>query len=178
MLRNLASAITKLALQAAMGAHTARRVSAFRAFRTTLRRAFETFGGSYVSIDVLLTWGTTRFTHVLVRHEPRLIGQSNYSVRKLLTHAVNMMTGFSTLPLQLASLMGFTIMAFGVFVLAFVLVRYILNDAAPQGFPFLASIIAIFSGTQLFALGVIGEYLSRMHFRLMDRPAYAIREER
>jgi hypothetical protein len=44
------------------------------------------------------------------------------------------------------------------------------------GFPFLASIIAIFAGAQLFALGIIGEYLARMHFRLMDKPPYAIRE--
>ena len=41
------------------------------------------------------------------------------------------------------------------------------------GFPFLASIIAIFSGTQLFALGIIGEYLARMHFRMLGRPPYA-----
>ena len=177
MLRNLASAITKIALQAAMGAQTARRVSAFRAFRTELRRAFETFNGSFVSIDVLLTWGTTRFTHVTVEHRPRELGQSNYTLRKLLTHALNMMTGFSTLPLQLASLLGFGITIFGVFILAFVLIRFFASGSAPQGFPFLASIIAIFSGAQLFALGVIGEYLARMHFRLMDRPAYAIRQE-
>jgi undecaprenyl-phosphate 4-deoxy-4-formamido-L-arabinose transferase len=44
------------------------------------------------------------------------------------------------------------------------------------GFPFLASIIAIFSGAQLFALGVIGEYLARMHFRMMSRPSYVVRE--
>jgi undecaprenyl-phosphate 4-deoxy-4-formamido-L-arabinose transferase len=176
VLRNLASTITKAALQAAMGAETARRVSAFRAFRTELRRSFETFHGSFVSIDVLLTWGTTRFTHVFVDHEPRLLGQSNYTVRKLLTHAINMMTGFSTLPLQIASLLGFGITVFGVFILGFVLVRFFANGTAPQGFPFLASIIAIFSGTQLFALGVIGEYLARMHFRLMDRPTYAIRQ--
>jgi undecaprenyl-phosphate 4-deoxy-4-formamido-L-arabinose transferase len=42
------------------------------------------------------------------------------------------------------------------------------------GFPFLASIIAIFSGAQLFALGIFGEYLSRIHFRTMDRPAYIV----
>ncbi len=176
LLRNLASTITKIALQAAMGATTARRVSAFRAFRTRLRRAFETFHGSFVSIDVLLTWGTTRFTHILVEHRPRVLGQSNYTLRKLLTHALNMMTGFSTLPLQFASLVGFSITVFGMFILGFVLVRYFADQTAPQGFPFLASIIAIFSGTQLFALGVIGEYLARMHFRLMDRPAYAIRQ--
>jgi undecaprenyl-phosphate 4-deoxy-4-formamido-L-arabinose transferase len=43
------------------------------------------------------------------------------------------------------------------------------------GFAFLASVIAIFSGAQLFALGIIGEYLARMHFRMMDRPPYAVR---
>jgi undecaprenyl-phosphate 4-deoxy-4-formamido-L-arabinose transferase len=43
------------------------------------------------------------------------------------------------------------------------------------GFPFLASIISIFSGAQLFALGVIGEYLARMHFRTMNRPVYVVR---
>lgn len=178
VLRNLASTITKMALQSGMGAETARRVSAFRAFRTEIRRAFETFHGSFVSIDVLLTWGTSRFTHVFVEHRPREIGESNYTVRKLLTHAINMMTGFSTLPLQVASLLGFAITVFGIFVLALVIVRYALDGSAPQGFPFLASIIAIFSGTQLFALGVMGEYLARMHFRLMERPAYAIRQER
>jgi len=44
------------------------------------------------------------------------------------------------------------------------------------GFPFLASVIAIFSGAQLFALGIIGEYLARIHLRTMDRPTFAVRE--
>ena len=74
-LRDQSSRITKLALQSAMGAETARNVSAFRAFRTRLRDAFATYRGPYVSIDVLLTWGTTRFSHVTVRHEPRAIGR-------------------------------------------------------------------------------------------------------
>jgi undecaprenyl-phosphate 4-deoxy-4-formamido-L-arabinose transferase len=43
------------------------------------------------------------------------------------------------------------------------------------GFPFLASIIAIFAGAQLFALGIIGEYLGRTYDRMMDRPAYVVR---
>jgi undecaprenyl-phosphate 4-deoxy-4-formamido-L-arabinose transferase len=37
--------------------------------------------------------------------------------------------------------------------------------------------IAVFAGAQLFALGILGEYLARMHFRMMDRPAYAVRRE-
>ena len=175
-LRNQASRITKFALQAAMGAETARHVSAFRVFRTRLREAFATYRGPYVSIDVLLTWGTTRFAHVPVRHEPRTIGASNYSMRKLITHAFNMMTGFSTLPLQMASVIGFVFTAFGVLILAFVLLNYLANGSAVPGFAFLASIVAIFSGAQLFALGIIGEYLARMHFRSMDRPTYVVSE--
>lgn len=176
-LRNQSSRITKLALQSAMGAETARNVSAFRVFRTRIRDAFETYRGPYVSIDVLLTWGTTRFAHVAVRHEPRQVGKSTYTVRKLVTHAFNMMTGFSTLPLQVASMVGFLFTLLGFALLIFVLVSYLVNGSAVPGFAFLASMIAIFSGAQLFALGIIGEYLARMHFRAMDRPTYLVREE-
>ena len=176
-LRDQSSRITKLALQSAMSAETARHVSAFRVFRTRLRDAFATYRGPYVSIDVLLTWATTRFAHVQVAHEPRRSGASNYTFRKLLTHALNMMTGFSTLPLQVASLIGFLFTMFGFAILLYVLGTYIANGGSVvPGFAFLASIIAIFSGAQLFALGIIGEYLARMHFRTMDRPTYLVRE--
>lgn len=174
LFRNLASWVTKLALQGAMGAATARNVSAFRAFRTHLRDAFSNYSGPHVSIDVLLTWGTTKFDAISVRNDERTIGVSNYTLRKLIRHAMNMMTGFSTLPLQLASLIGFVFTFFGLALLAYVLGRYFLEGGSVPGFPFLASAIAIFSGAQLFALGIIGEYLARMHFRMMDRPSYAV----
>jgi undecaprenyl-phosphate 4-deoxy-4-formamido-L-arabinose transferase len=173
--RDIASQITKIALQSSMGAGTARHVSAFRAFRTELRQAFATYQAPFVSIDVLLTWATTRFRSVTVRHEPRRTGASNYTFRKLVVHALNMMTGFSTWPLQLASLMGFGFTVFGMLVLAYVLGRYLMLGTSVPGFPFLASVIAVFSGAQMFALGIIGEYLARMHFRTMERPAYAVR---
>jgi glycosyltransferase involved in cell wall biosynthesis len=175
LLRNLASQITKLTLQNTLGAETARRVSAFRAFRTEVRNAFATYRSPFVSIDVLLTWGTSRFAAIPVRHEPRRIGSSQYTLRKLLVHAVNMMTGFSTLPLQLASLVGFVFTLFGFGVLVFVLGSYVIRGASVTGFPFLASIIALFSGAQLFALGIVGEYIARIHFRTMERPTYVPR---
>lgn len=174
--RDMASQVTKLALQSAMGAETARKVSAFRVFRTHLRDAFAAYRSPFVSIDILLTWGTTRFASLPVRHDPRPIGASNYTFRKLTTHALNMMTGFSTVPLQLASIVGFGFTLFGILLLVYVLGRFFIQGGAVPGFPFLASTIAIFSGVQLFMLGIIGEYLARMHFRLMDRPAYTIRE--
>ena len=175
-LRNLASVLTKLALQKSMGAETARHVSAFRAFRTQLRDAFADYHSPFVSIDVVLTWGTTRFVAIPVRHDARKAGVSNYTFRMLFRHAMNMMTGFSILPLQMANLMGFLCTGFGGLVLLYVVGRYLIQGTTVAGFPFLASIIAIFSGAQLLALGIIGEYLARMHFRMMEQPTYTVRE--
>ncbi|MCS7071785.1 MAG: glycosyltransferase family 2 protein [Anaerolinea sp.] len=175
LLRDLASQITKLVLQGSMGVQIAREVSAFRAFRTILRDAFASYTNPYVSIDVLLTWGTRRFAAVRVPHAQRKYGQSNYTLRKLITHALNMITGFSTLPLQVASLIGFALALFGVLVLIYVIGRALIEGVVVPGFAFLASVIAIFSGAQLFALGIIGEYLARIHSRAMERPVYTIR---
>jgi undecaprenyl-phosphate 4-deoxy-4-formamido-L-arabinose transferase len=161
-----------------MGTKAATQVSAFRAFPTRLRAAFAEFRSPSVSIDVLLTWATARFTAVEVKHAPRLVGNSNYTARKLITHAFNLMTGFSTRPLQLASLMGFLFTLFGLGVLVWVVGRYLISGSAVPGFAFLASIIAIFSGAQMFTLGIFGEYLARMYGRTMERPAYVVFEQR
>jgi undecaprenyl-phosphate 4-deoxy-4-formamido-L-arabinose transferase len=173
--RDLASRTTKLTLKTAMGVEIASHVSSFRAFRSDVRSAFVDYSGSYVSIDVLLSWGTMRFATIPVSNPPRSLGKSNYTAKKLVVHALNMITGFSTLPLQMASLFGFAFSLFGFGVLVLVLTRYILHGEKVVGFPFLASTIAIFSGAQLFSLGVMGEYLARMHFRLLDKPGYIIR---
>jgi undecaprenyl-phosphate 4-deoxy-4-formamido-L-arabinose transferase len=75
--------------------------------------------------------------------------------------------------LQLARVIGAPSAA-GVATLAYVLGVYFVHGRDVPGFAFLASVVAIFSGAQLFALGIIGEYLARMHFRSMDRPPYVV----
>ena len=85
-----------------------------------------------------------------------------------------MMTGFSTLPLRLASIVGFAAATFGLGVLVVVIVRYLMNGGSVPGFPFLACVISIFAGAQLFALGIIGEYLASVHFHVMDKPSYTV----
>jgi len=173
--RDIATQVTKFALQSAMGAPIARKAGAFRVFRTQLRDAFATYDAPYVSVDVLLTWATTRFDAIKVRHQPRAIGASNYTFRKLVVHALNMLTGFSTWPLRLASMIGFFFTLVGTLALFYVIGRFLITGGSVPGFPFLASMIAIFSGAQLFALGIMGEYLGRMHARSMQQPTYTVR---
>jgi undecaprenyl-phosphate 4-deoxy-4-formamido-L-arabinose transferase len=173
-LRDAASRIAKYALAIAMGNEVARRVSAFRAFKTHLRDAFAQYQAPTVNIDVLLTWGTTRFGAVTVRHDERESGRSGYSWWRLLGHAFNLITGFTTLPLQIGSALGLVCAAIGFGLLLFVLVRYVLQGAAVPGFTFLSGLIAIFFGSNMLLLGIFGEYLARIHIGSVGRPSYLI----
>jgi undecaprenyl-phosphate 4-deoxy-4-formamido-L-arabinose transferase len=172
-IRNLLTANIKQILANVMDVPSVKNISAFRAFSTHLRASFENFQSPNMIIDVLLSWGTTRFTSVQVDiAEART---SNYNFASLVKAALLILVGYSTKPLRLASWIGFAMTLFGLGVFVYVLVIYFTLGSLP-GFPFLASIIALFSGAQLFALGIFGEYLARMFDRSMDRPAYVIYE--
>ncbi|HEY9732121.1 MAG TPA: glycosyltransferase family 2 protein [Drouetiella sp.] len=175
--RDLASELTKVVLSGAMGATTARNISAFRIFRTKLRDAFSMYYGPAVSVDALLTWGTTKFAAIPVRHDPRQAGVSNYTFGKLLIHAINVVTGFSTIPLRLATLNGCICLGLGFVLLVYVFGRFFIQGCDVPGFPFLASVVIIFSGAQLFSLGILGEYLARMYAKSMAKPTYVVETE-
>ncbi len=177
ILRGIATRLTKWSLKVAIGSEIAAQVSAFRVFRAPLRDSFADFRGPYVSIDALLGWGTVRFAAIPVRHDARIAGRSSYGFARLATHALNVLTGFTTRPLRIATLIGIGFSFVGLAVLVYVIVRFVVSGNPVPGFPFIASLIAIFSGAQLLTLGIIGEYVARMHERAMDRPAYAIHEE-
>lgn len=171
--RNAFSYLVKRSLSLAMGVKNVRDFAAFRAFRTHLRQAFTSYQNPNIILDVLLSWGTSRFTTVVVDEKPRESGVSNYNFFKLFQYTMVVLTGFSTLPLRIASLIGFIFTFFGFLIFIYVITAYFLVGSIP-GFPFLTSVIALFSGTQLFALGIIGEYLARIFDRSMDRPTYIV----
>ncbi len=171
--RILGSIFTKWAIGLVVGNKVLRNVQAFRVFRTHLRRAFETYQGPEVMLDAMLSWSTTRFAAVDVDESPRAVGVSNYNMRKLIRMALLILTNFSTAPLRLASIVGFVFTLMGLVGLAYVLEVYFAEGSVP-GFPFLASAIIIFGGAQMFALGIIGEYLARLFERSSGRKPYTI----
>ncbi len=174
--RKISSNLARLILQNAMGVRNASDGSSFRAFRAPIRDAFADYSSPNVCLDVLLTWGTTRFGAVTVRHNPRRTGRSNYNLLKLVIMALDLTTGFSTWPLRVASFIGFAVTLLGLVLFVLVLGEYLITKSNVSIYRFLTAVVAIFSGAQLFTLGIIGEYLARMHLRLMARPPYTIRE--
>jgi len=171
--KSLASVIVKRAIAYVMGLRTVRDIGAFKAFRADLRRSFEDFKSPDVLVDVLLSWGTSRFTSVTVEEAPRTVGKSNYNLFKLIKVSLLVLTSYTTIPLRFASIIGFLFTLFGVGVLIYVLVIYFTAGSIP-GFPFLVSTFIIFSGVQLFALGIIGEYLARVFERTGGKQSYVI----
>jgi len=172
-LRNLLTANIKRMLANIMGMPFIRHISSYCVFRTYLRKASENFQSSFPNLEVLLSWGTTRFTSVSVNIAEA--HNSNYNFKSLVKMTMLILMGFSTKPLRLASWIGFVMTTFGIGIFIYVLVTYFAAGSLP-GFPFLASIIALFSGAQLFALGIFGEYLALMFDRSMDRPPYVVHQ--
>ncbi len=175
-LRDRIAALTKSIVGTATGLGRVRQQSPFRAFKTELRVAFAAYMGPDVLLDILLGWATTRFTSVEVEHRPLGAGRkSRYTVKSLFDMGILALTAYSTRPLRIASWLGFALTVFGVLVFAYVVVLAVFFGSVP-GFPFLASLISIFSGTQLFTLGLFGEYLTRIFNRALGIPTYVVRE--
>ena len=173
--KSIFSTVVKWAISSVMGVRTVRDISAYKAFRAELKQAFNSINSADVQIDVLLSWGATRFASVEIEEAPRAVGTSNYNFIKLIKVSLLVLTNYTTISLRLASIMGFLFTIIGFFVLVYVLVVYFTLGSIP-GFSFLVSAVSIFSGVQLFALGIIGEYLARLFERSSGRPPYVIQE--
>jgi len=131
----------------------------------------------YPYIDGLIFRVTTRVGMLPVQHLPRDIGNSGYTVRKLLHLWLNMFTNFSVLPLRLSMLAGLTTVAFGILFLGIVLYWYLTKLYLPPGWTSVVGLVCIFSGIQLISLGMIGEYIGRLFLGHNGTPQFVIRNK-
>ena len=174
--RNIGSRIILVSLMTVLGLQSAGRVSSYRIFDATLVDSLRANSRPRMSIDVLLSWATSEISSCPVKHESRRSGKSNYSVFRLLSHSVDVISGFSVLPLRIVAFLGVVFSFAGVTMLSYILGRYLLQGSTVPGFPMLATMISIFSGVQLFAVGVLGEYLGRLYEKSLGRPSYIVAE--
>jgi undecaprenyl-phosphate 4-deoxy-4-formamido-L-arabinose transferase len=174
-MRDLASRSLKMALSGRFGGENGQYISAFRAFRSFLRESLDGVG-PYIQIDIAFSWATTKIGTVRVGMQGRLLGRSNYSLSMLIRHAIGVFVGYSTLPLRMVTYFGLLTGASGLILLLLFLWRYWFGDGTVEGFTSTASMISLFAAAQMIALGVIGEYLGRIHVERMGRPLYIVRK--
>jgi glycosyltransferase involved in cell wall biosynthesis len=147
----------------------------FRIMRLQLARSVMFYDLNFTYLDGLLAWCTGRIDGIEVEHHPRAEGNSGYSLGKLLSLALNLYTNFSLIPLQLVSALGFVTAASGFLVGIYYLFQFLASSIAVPGFASTIIAILILGGAQLLALGVIGEYLGRLHLNVNRKPQFVIR---
>jgi undecaprenyl-phosphate 4-deoxy-4-formamido-L-arabinose transferase len=147
-------------------------VTAFRIFRRELLTAILGYTRPFTFIDGLLAWNTRRVGATIVEHHPRTIGRSGDSLGKMITLALNLFTNFSLLPLQIVSLVGSLAAAGGLLTGFYYLIRHFTGTITTPGYASLIVSILIFGGLQLLGLGIIGEYLGRLHLNVNAKPQY------
>jgi len=149
--------------------------SAFRILRREIVASILPYDLNYTYLDGLLAWNTDRIASVEVEHRPRSEGRSGYSLARLIHLALNLFTNFSYLPLQVVSLLGFVVAAFGLGMGGYYVIRYLAGTITVPGYASIIVAILVLGGLQMLALGIIGEYLGRVHLNINRKPQYVIR---
>ena len=148
--------------------------TSFRFIRGDLAREVQRFDSPFPFVDGYLSWLTNNYASVEVPHNSRNRGTSNYTLKKLITHTVNILVTFSDLPLRLASWIGLLTFLLGMVWLGVILLKYLLGGIVISGFPSIMAGILLFGGVQLLVLGIFGEYLGRINFKSSKKPLFLI----
>jgi undecaprenyl-phosphate 4-deoxy-4-formamido-L-arabinose transferase len=148
----------------------------FRVMTRQLAKRVMFYDLNFTFLDGLLAWCTSRIGEVEVEHHPRAEGKSNYSLGKLMGLALNLYTNFSLLPLQVVSGMGLLIACTGFLGGFYFLMQYLVANILVPGYASTIIAILILGGAQLLAIGVIGEYLGRLHLNVNRKPQYVVRQ--
>ncbi|WP_165069064.1 glycosyltransferase family 2 protein [Paludisphaera rhizosphaerae] len=134
------------------------------------------YTGPYPYIDGLILRCTRRIGVLQVRHDPRTVGRSNYTLRKLLALWLNMFVNFSVLPLRVSTFAGFVASLLGVALGVATTIEWILRPGTPVGWASIVVTLLTFSGVQLMMLGVVGEYIGRLFLSGNQTPQFVVRE--
>ena len=151
-------------------------ISSFRILKQDIVQFLLSYKKSFTYIDGHISWFTKNIGSIEVEHKQRKVGDSGYSLKKLLILSLNMVTNFSIVPLQVASLTGILFATLGFFSGIFFIVKKIFFGISISGYASTIVAVTIFSGVQLLTVGLLGEYIGRIHINISKRPQYSIRK--
>lgn len=134
------------------------------------------YSGPFPYIDGIICRSSNRLGQMDVAHAARIAGRSNYSLVRLVRLWLNMFLGFSIVPLRFASIIGLLTAASSlIWLMAIVIDKLWLNPSVTVGVPTVLACVCLFSGVQLMVLGMLGEYLGRVHLSTNGQPQYIVR---
>ena len=134
------------------------------------------YQGAYPYVEGLLFRVTSRFSQISIEHRKRYKGKSNFTFLKSLWILSNLATNFSILPLRLATLLGFTTAFLGLILSFTFLIYKLIYPNTEVGWTSTILVVLTLGGIQLFASGVMGEYIGRTFLNINKEPQYVIAE--
>ncbi|HEX6811688.1 MAG TPA: glycosyltransferase family 2 protein [Planctomycetota bacterium] len=173
--RNLGSRFNDSVATLMLGKPRGLYLSSFKAISRFVIDEVVRYRGPFPYLDGLVLRITRNYTTVLCQHDPRHVGKSGYTLRKLISLWLNMFTGFSVLPLRLASLAGITVAMIGTVLGVWFLIERLNHPEIQSGWASIIVTVLIVSGIQLLVLGVIGEYLGRLFLQDNGRQQFVVR---
>jgi dolichol-phosphate mannosyltransferase len=124
-----------------------------------------------------IAWLGFKQTFVEYDRDVRAAGEPGYTYKKLFRLAFDGITGFSNVPLRIATIMGFMVSGISLFLIIYALCSYFFFAGdIPKGWASLMIAISFIGGVQLICIGIIGEYISRLQTDIRNRPLYIINE--
>ena len=149
--------------------------SSFRLIKKEVSDNLKNIYQKNLLLDEILCWYTDNISHTTVEHHESLKGKSEYSTIKLMLMTMNYIISYTIIPLRLMTYMGlfFSIVTF-FFGLYFIYQK--LFSYAELGFTSLIVAISFSTSLILFALGIIGEYITRLYSKDASKPIYVIKE--
>lgn len=175
--RNFGSYVNEKMAQFLLGKPKELFVSSYFAARRFIVDEMLKYDKSYPYVIGLVLRSTKRISNVDVTHREREVGQSGYTLGKLLGLWMNGFTAFSVKPLRIATWTGIICACMGfLYAIYTVIKKLVLGDAVVVGFSALMSSIMFIGGMILFMLGLLGEYIGRMYIGMNNAPQYVVRE--
>jgi len=149
-------------------------LSSFRCISAFVVREITRYEGPFPYVDGLILQVTQNIDRLLVRHLPRAVGRSNYTLRRLMRLWLSMFVNFSVMPLRISTLTGFGLSIFGGVSGVTVVIEAAFERPAP-GWASLMAAIMLLSGVQLMILGIVGEYLGRLYLTANRKPQSVVK---
>ena len=106
----------------------------------------------------------------------RVAGETKWSFWKLFLYSLEGIVAFSTVPLSLATLMGFIFTVAAFIFIVYIVIRTLIFGDPTSGWPSMVCIMVLFAGLQLFSIGILGQYLSKTYLETKNRPIYIEKE--
>jgi len=173
-LRILGSKVLHSLAQALFGNRFKLNLSSFRAMRRNVIEKIDQCQDRSRYMAVLMSWMAVPTVHVEVDHHLRKMGQTKYGVLPLLRLTWDLITGYSNFPLRLVTYLGLLGAGVGFAIMMFLLYQRLVAGILIEGFVVLSAVFSFFAGVQLLSIGFLGEYLSRVHLQIQNRPDYIV----